>query len=465
MEIKLSTKVDLAKILYQNEKVLGNYYFFYQKQGYQVAAFNPKEVYLFEKGFTSLSHLKRDEDFRTYSDTELNQYSGDPIGFMKEELKKHQSEMDQVPATPFFKGGFAGAITFEGLSKLLEVDMAKATQQPISMGWFDTYIVRDISSNTVYIVMPDENEELGKYIESLILMETKNSSPEDKVQTLHPKNSLDQFATKLKSNPDAIKSFENQVSEIRDCLKKGESFQTVLSHQLTLPSTDRPFDAFIKLSKNNSTYKFIFKSFDTTIVGISPENLFVLEDGLVSMTPLAGTRPITEDHESNVKNESELSSCVKENAEHTMLVDLVRSDLGRVCNPGSVAVNKYKYIDKYREVMHLASDVVGSLDENKDAFDLLRAVSPAGTMSGAPKVRSIEIINKTENKERGFYSGNIGIINADGSSDFSIIIRSVIFKNGFVQLQAGAGIVLDSIAENEFDECITKMYSCGKEVS
>lgn len=466
MKIEMNSKNDPSLIFAQHEDILGDFYLIYQKMNYQVVAFNPDKIYMFGKGFESLKQYKRSEDFKHYQSKDISFENNDPMQYLKSELVSYQDKQKTPMDTPFFKGGYAGAITFEGLSKMLEIDMSRAKQDPIAIGWFDSYIVKDLDSDDIYIVLPDENSEFGYYLENLILsgdmLETYANT--DEVTPIHPKKSFEDFRNLIQADTDNKDKYLSQVENIKASLKKGESFQTVLSHQVNISNEQSPFETFLDLRKHNSTYKFLFRFFDTSIAGISPENLFVLEDGVVSMVPLAGTRSLSNDEEKNKENEIQLTSCNKENAEHTMLVDLVRSDLGRVCAPGSVAVERYKYTDRYREVMHLASDIKGSLDKGKDVFDLLKAVSPAGTMSGAPKVRSIEIIENMEKNERGFYSGNIGLINVDGSSDFSIIIRSIIFKEGIAQLQAGAGIVLDSIAENEFEECIFKMYSCGKEI-
>ena len=192
------------------------------------------------------------------------------------------------------------------------------------------------------------------------------------------------------------------------------------------------------------------------IAGASPEMLVRVENGIVQNSPIAGSRPRGETEELDRHNEFELIADPKENAEHIMLVDLGRNDLGKVCKFGSVNVKRLKYIQRFSHIMHMTSDVDGVLRQDKNRFDALKSVLPAGTLSGAPKVRAMEIIDELENRKRGFYGGAIGYIGFGGSLDSCITIRTALFKDSRAYVQAGAGIVYDSVPETEYTETLNK---------
>ena len=201
---------------------------------------------------------------------------------------------------------------------------------------------------------------------------------------------------------------------------------------------------------------FYFSSDDLEVAGASPETLVKLENDILHTFPLAGTRPRGETREEDLRLEKELLSDEKELAEHNMLVDLGRNDLGKVSKFGSVKVEKYLSIERFSHVMHIGSTVRGEIKEDKCALDAIDAVLPAGTLSGAPKIRAIEIINKLENNKRGIYGGAIGYIDFTGNMDTCIAIRIAFKKNGKVFVRSGAGIVADSVPKNEYQECINK---------
>ena len=201
---------------------------------------------------------------------------------------------------------------------------------------------------------------------------------------------------------------------------------------------------------------FYFSSDDIEIAGASPETLVKLENGVLHTFPLAGTRPRGKNPQEDEQLEKELLADEKECAEHNMLVDLGRNDLGKISRFGSVQVEKYMSIERYSHVMHIGSTVRGEIREDKNALDAVDAVLPAGTLSGAPKIRAMQIINELENNKRGIYGGAIGYIDFTGNLDTCIAIRIAFKKNGKVFVRSGAGIVADSIPENEYQECINK---------
>ena len=247
------------------------------------------------------------------------------------------------------------------------------------------------------------------------------------------------------------------VERAKKYIYEGDIFQVVLSNRLEADFEGSLLNAYRVLRTTNpSPYMFYFSSDDIEVAGASPETLVKLEDGVLHTFPLAGTRPRGKDEAEDKRLEAELLSDEKELAEHNMLVDLGRNDLGKISRFGSVNVEKYMSIERYSHVMHIGSTVRGEIREDKCALDAVDAVLPAGTLSGAPKIRAMQIINELENNKRGIYGGAIGYIDFAGNLDTCIAIRIAFKKNGKVFVRMGAGIVADSIPENEYQECINK---------
>lgn len=247
------------------------------------------------------------------------------------------------------------------------------------------------------------------------------------------------------------------VERAKRYIREGDIFQVVLSNRLDADFEGSLFDAYRVLRATNpSPYMFFFSSDDMEIAGASPETLVKLESGVLHTFPLAGTRPRGETDERDKQLEEELLRDEKELSEHNMLVDLGRNDIGKISKFGSVEVEKYMCIERYSHVMHIGSTVRGEILDGKSALDAVDAILPAGTLSGAPKLRACEIINELENNKRGVYGGAIGYIDFRGNLDTCIAIRLAFKKNGRVFVRSGAGIVADSVPENEFNECINK---------
>lgn len=257
--------------------------------------------------------------------------------------------------------------------------------------------------------------------------------------------------------------YEKAVESVKGHIHDGDIFQLVLSQRLRIPVQGDPFHLYRSLRVvNPSPYMFYLKCSDVEIIGSSPEIHVQLNDGRVTLRPIAGTRPRGKSVEEDRLLEEELLADEKERAEHIMLVDLGRNDAGRVCQGGSVRVDDLMGVEYYSHVMHIVSNVVGKLSAEYDPFDLLESTFPAGTVSGAPKIRAMELISRYEPDRRGIYSGVVGYCTYDQNLDTCIAIRTFIVKNGTVYLQAGAGIVADSNPEKEYYETIHKMRALSR---
>lgn len=252
-------------------------------------------------------------------------------------------------------------------------------------------------------------------------------------------------------------SYCNMVETAKYYIHEGDIFQIVLSNRLSAPFEGSLLNAYRMLrTVNPSPYMFYFSGTDVEVAGASPETLVKLENGVLHTFPLAGTRPRGKTEEEDKAMEAELLADKKELAEHNMLVDLGRNDLGKISKFGTVQVEKLHSIERYSHVMHIGSTVRGEIDEKYDALDAIEAVLPAGTLSGAPKIRACQLIGELENNKRGIYGGAIGYIDFTGNMDTCIAIRIAYKKNGKVFVRSGAGIVADSVPEKEFEECINK---------
>jgi len=251
--------------------------------------------------------------------------------------------------------------------------------------------------------------------------------------------------------------FEQAVEKAKDYIVEGDVMQVVLSQRMTLPFHAPPLDLYRSLrSLNPSPYMFFLDLDDFQIVGSSPEILTRLEDGEVTVRPIAGTRPRGETEAADKAWEEELLADPKERAEHLMLIDLGRNDAGRVSEIGSVKLTENMIIERYSHVMHIVSNVTGQLKQGMNAMDVLRATFPAGTVSGAPKIRAMEIIDELEPVKRGVYAGAVGYLSWNGNMDTAIAIRTAVIKDGILNIQAGAGIVADSVPAYEWKETMNK---------
>jgi anthranilate synthase component 1 len=251
--------------------------------------------------------------------------------------------------------------------------------------------------------------------------------------------------------------FINAVEQVKEYIRAGDAFQVVLSQRMRVPFRARPVDVYRALrALNPSPYMYFLDVGGTQVVGSSPEILVRLQAGKVTVRPIAGTRPRGRTPDEDAALEAELLADPKERAEHLMLIDLGRNDVGRVSQPGSVAVREQFVIERYSHVMHIVSEVTGCLRPGLGYMDVLRATFPAGTVSGAPKIRALEIIRQLEPVKRNVYAGAIGYIGWHGDADTAIAIRTAVIQDGFLHVQAGAGIVYDSDPQKEWEETMNK---------
>jgi len=253
------------------------------------------------------------------------------------------------------------------------------------------------------------------------------------------------------------KDYLNAVSRIKNYIEEGDVMQVVLAQDFSLPFNKNPFELYKAVRKlNPSPYMYYLDLEECQVVGSSPEILVRLEDNKVTLRPIAGTRRRGATPEEDKTNQNDLLNDPKEIAEHLMLIDLGRNDVGKVSEIGSVKVTDKMVIEKYSHVMHIVSNVTGSLSKDLNYLDALKATLPAGTLSGAPKIRAMEIINELEPSSRGIYGGAIGYISWNGNIDTAIAIRTAVIKDDVIHVGAGAGIVADSVPENEWLECKQK---------
>jgi len=269
---------------------------------------------------------------------------------------------------------------------------------------------------------------------------------------------------KIKSNL-TKEAFKKSIRKAKEYIKEGDIIQVVFSQRLETKITVDPFDIYRTLRTiNPSPYMYYLKCKDLRLIGSSPEILVRLEEGMVEVRPIAGTRPRGRTEKEDRALEKELLADPKERAEHIMLVDLGRNDVGRVAEFGTVKVNELMAIERYSHVIHIVSDVTGRLKKDRDSFDVLRASFPAGTVTGAPKIRAMEIIDELEPVRRGPYAGAVGYFSFSENLDTCITIRTIVIKGNQAYIQAGAGIVADSIPEREYQETMNKAKALIKAI-
>ena len=282
-------------------------------------------------------------------------------------------------------------------------------------------------------------------------------TPKENVAHLDDDDTLRQALEKMEHHGYSAIPMLSKDGKYKGTIKEGDIFQVVLSNRLEADFEGSLLDAYRVLRTTNpSPYMFYFSSDDIEMVGASPETLVKLEDGVLHTFPLAGTRKRGKTEQEDLELEKELLADEKERAEHNMLVDLGRNDIGKISDFGTIEVEKYMSVERFSHVMHIGSTVKGQIRSDKTALDAVDAVLPAGTLSGAPKLRACEIIDELEDNKRGIYGGAIGYLDFTGNLDTCIAIRLAFQKNGKVFVRSGAGIVADSVPENEFQECINK---------
>jgi len=374
---------------------------------------------------------------------------------------RQQFNVPQIDGLPRFTGGLVGYFGY-GTTQYIEahlgaVEKRDPTLAPdILLMVSDEVVVFDNLGGRLHVVVHTDPEEENAW-------ENGNNRLDEVVEMLHQSSVDRETPTTRSVREDDFQSsfskqdFEAAVDQAKEYISSGDIFQVVLSQRLSIPFDSDSFMLYRALrTVNPSPYMYFLDLDGLDIVGSSPEILVRLEDGEVTVRPIAGTRRRGINEEEDEKLERELISDPKELAEHLMLVDLGRNDVGRISATGTVKLTEKMSVERYSHVMHIVSNVVGELKPGQDAIDVLRATFPAGTVSGAPKVRAMEIIEELEPEKRGIYSGAIGYIGWNGNMDTAIAIRTAIITGGELFIQAGAGIVADSIAESEWQETINK---------
>jgi anthranilate synthase component I len=416
-------------------------------------------------------------EIRENGDCRTIQLDGDPTRFLQEEMSRFSTE--RLPNAPRFTGGLVGYLGYESVryfeptlqSKLLRAperhrdyserseplgERSRSAHIPDGIYLLsDTVVAFDHARRSIFLIanvldgdVEAANQKLDQIAEHI-------------AQPLPAASKTSITPSEIRSNM-SREAYETMVLDAKEHIAAGDIFQVVLSQRFTRETSVEPFDVYRAVRRlNPSPYMFFFDfglvdGEPLFIVGSSPEMFVRLEGRTASLRPIAGTRPRGADAEADASLAQDLLADPKERAEHVMLVDLGRNDLGRVCEYGTVKVSDFFTIERYSHVMHIVSHVEGTLRRGLTAFDLVRAAFPAGTVSGAPKVRAMEIISELELDARGAYAGMVGYFGFDGAMDTCLAIRTMVGHGRTVSVQAGAGIVADSDPATEFQETVNK---------
>ncbi|HMN02778.1 anthranilate synthase component I [Geobacter anodireducens] len=391
----------------------------------------------------------------------------DPLGFVRDFLARFRPV--EIPGLPRF---FGGAVGYLGYDMVRHFERLPTDKPAVIGAWdscfliTDTIVIFDNMRQKITVVSNAHLDE-GVSVEAAyadavariegIIARLKAPLPAQPAAAAARKVSFSSNVTR--------EAFEDAVERAKEYVRAGDIIQVVLSQRFSGELTVDPLDIYRVLrTLNPSPYMFFLRLDDTLVVGASPEVMVRREGSRVELRPIAGTRPRGATPERDEQLAEELLADPKERAEHVMLVDLGRNDLGRVCRTGTVKVSELMVIERYSHVMHIVSNVQGELAEGRDAFDVVRATFPAGTLSGAPKVRAMEIIDELEPVRREVYGGAVGYFSFSGTMDLAIAIRTLVIRDGVVHLQAGAGIVADSDPASEYQETVNKAMAVVKAI-
>ncbi|MDR7000287.1 aminodeoxychorismate synthase, component I [Neobacillus niacini] len=408
---------------------------------YSIAAFNP------EKMITGKNHQLIIQDG---SHQEI--INGNPLHLLKEWMGQYHVE--KIAELPDFQGGAIGYISYDYgryIEKLPELAKDDLELPEIYFLVFKEWFVFDHLTNELWLlILHEQGESVGERAD---LWESRWL---EKVPTV-------EFAEKVSAPPESLEvsmdeqQFMDAVRKIQHYIAQGDVFQVNLSVRQSKPIKVEAMEVYEQLrALNPSPYMGYFHTPEFQIVSGSPELLVKKNGSEVSTRPIAGTRSRGKNEAEDQELANELIENEKERAEHVMLVDLERNDLGRVCAYGTVEVNEFMVIEKYSHVMHIVSNVRGQLADDKNSFDVIDAVFPGGTITGAPKIRTMEIIEELEPVQRGIYTGSLGWLDFSGDMEFNIVIRTMLVKDGMAHVQAGAGIVIDSNPKHEYKESLKK---------
>ena len=395
----------------------------------------------------------------------------DPLSLIEEEIAQY-NPID-FPELPPFTGGAVGYVSYEYICRVEPtVPRAKSNHHKSPLSYYmlaDSMVIFDRAKQTIRLLVnarlaAHENPQAayeGALAELEQLRETlAKPNPASPVTLQTPKD------IKIPDGNFIKEDFENLVKRSKEYIRAGDIFQVVLSQRFEKDFKQSPLDLYRALrTVNPSPYMFLLEADGFAIVGASPEVHVKLTGDKVEIRPIAGTRHRGKTEEEDLELEKDLLADEKEKAEHLMLIDLARNDIGRVCEYGSVSVPDYMAIERYSHVMHIVSQVEGKIAAGKNAFDLMRATFPAGTVSGAPKIRAMQIISESEPDQREFYSGALGYFSYNGNLDSCITLRTAMISSNKVVIQAGAGIVADSDPTSEYQETIFKASALFKAVA
>jgi len=389
----------------------------------------------------------------------------DPLRFLEEQLTHYRAP--HVAGLPRFSGGAVGYAGYDTIRYVEHLPNAPEDDRglpDLAFAFYDRMVIFDHINKTIAVVAHahvDPSDLEGSYRKACGRVDRLVERLQQGVADLQ----LTDIETPEGYTPDLSNvranftraDYETAVEKCREYIKAGDIFQVVLSQRLQTETKARPFDIYRTLRVvNPSPFMFYLRQGGSTLIGSSPEIMVRVEGDLVTVRPLAGTRRRGANEEDDRRLAEELVNDPKERAEHIMLVDLARNDVGRVAQFGSVQFNDVLSVERYSHVMHLSSNVTGRLAPGKTAFDALRSCLPAGTLSGAPKVRAMQIIDELEPHRRGPYGGAVGYVDFSGNMDTCIALRTMVLKGQTVYYQAGAGIVMDSVPSQEYDETMNK---------
>ena len=415
---------------------------------YSFIGVDPYAVFTVEDGKAFLTE-------RTGKRTELPAPDGKPFFALRELMKQHPTA--RPDGLPPLSGGAVGSMNYEIAGEFEKLPAPKTkTGSPDAMFMMTgEMIVFDNLRHTVMIIVevrPGENPEADYEQAQKRIMDLRRKMTQRKE---HPfSDTPSEIILKPKISREA---FCGMVERAREYIRKGDIIQVVPSQKFTAEEKVDPVNVYRALRLiNPSPYLFYLKHGDHLLIGSSPETMVKLDCGTASIRPIAGTRKRGRTRQEDAALADELLSDEKERAEHLMLVDLGRNDLGRLAEPGSVQLKDFMEVQRYSHVMHLVSNIDAILRPEFDAFDLAAAAFPAGTLSGAPKIRAMEIIHELEPEARGAYGGAVGYFSNTGNMDLAIVIRTLEINRGVLTLQAGAGIVADSVPEKEYEETLNK---------
>ena len=379
-------------------------------------------------------------------------------------LKEYYSEFDIVKDNDglSFSGGLVGSLGYDFVrysEELPDENPDEIGIETIQMMLMTRFIMVDHVAETLTAIVLGEDTEDGKSksleeAAELIRIVREEYKPAEKN---YKHDGI------IVNKSDSLEQYSEKVNRIKEYIKEGHIFQTVLSQRWTIQTKQKGFELYKNLREiNPSPYLYYFNFGDFEIIGSSPEMVVKQQGSRVYTCPIAGTRPRGADQEEDALLKNDLLSDEKEKSEHVMLVDLARNDMGRIAEIGTVKVTEFMEVHNYSHVMHIVSKVEGKKKDANHPLDLVSSFLPAGTLSGAPKIRAMEIIDELESVRRGMYGGATGYIDFSGDMDFCITIRTMIKKDDKVYLQAGAGIVADSVPENEYKECCNKVMALAK---